>query len=64
MFANYIWAGKSSSNPEEAILTTQQEITPKRRGKMKRQSTEKVLEGLSKQATKGRKHVTQEISII
>jgi hypothetical protein len=36
--------GKSGSNPEEATLTSQQE-TPKGRGKRKRQSTEKAIEG-------------------
>ena len=46
MFANDIQAGKSDSNHEEAMLTSQQE-TPKRRGESKRQSSEKALEGSS-----------------
>jgi len=35
-------ASKSGSNPEDAILKSQQE-TPKGRGKKKRQSTEKAM---------------------
>ena len=55
-------AGKSGSNLKDSILTSQKK--KKRKGKRKRLSTEKVLEGFSKQITRGRKLVNQEIPFV
>jgi hypothetical protein len=51
---------ESGSNPEDVILTSQQE-TSKGRGEMKRKSTKRVLEGSKNKTTKGRKQVTQDM---